>query len=221
MICGFQGSIQLLRRFVIMPGWATLFGMAGTVDSSKNTSDITRLISDWQAGDQGAAEHLCQLLYQRLHQMAVGRLRKEARQVTLQPTLLVHEVVLELLQKAPQVNDQSHLLALASRMMRQFLISEARRRGAQRRGGDQLQVTLDAERHGQRDEVVDLIELDSVLEKLEAQDERKARAIELHYFGGLDYNEMAAELGVSRATAHRELRFARAFLAAELGTAEG
>ena len=136
--------------------------MAGFSDSSDDSGDITRLIDDWQAGDCGAAEHLCQLLYQHLHQMAVGRLRGEARQ-----------------------------------------------------------VTLDAERHGQRDEVVDLIELEAVLEKLEAQDKRKARAIELYYFGGLDYNEMAAELGVSRATAHRELRFARAFLAAELGTAEG
>lgn len=195
--------------------------MAGSVNSSDDKSDITRLISHWQAGDQGAAEHLCQLLYQRLHEIAVGRLRGEARQVTLQPTLLVHEVVMELLQKAPQINDQRHLLALASRMMRQFLISEARRRGAQRRGGDQLQVTLDVERHGQRSEVVDLIELEAVLKKLEVQDERKARAIELHYFGGLDYNEMAAELGISRATAHRELRFARAFIAAELGAAEG
>ena len=202
-------------------GLGYTFAMSECSKDSEGSSDITRLIGDWQAGDADAAQDLCRLLYQRLHSMAVGRLRGEARQVTLQPTVLVHEVVIELLRNAPQVNDQSHLLALASRMMRQFLVDEARRRGAQRRGGDQLQVTLDAERHGQRDEVVDLIELDSVLEKLEAQDERKARAIELHYFGGLDYNEMAAELGVSRATAHRELRFARAFLAAELGTAEG
>ena len=191
--------------------------MAGFSDSSDDSGDITRLIGDWQAGDSGAAEHLCQLLYQHLHQMAVGRLRGEARQVTLQPTVLVHEVVIELLRDAPQVNDQSHLLALASRMMRRFLIDEARRRGAQRRGGDQLQVTLDAERLGKDDTAVDVMALDAALNRLEANDARKARAIELHYFGGLDYNELAAELGVSRATAHRELRFARAFIAAELG----
>ena len=178
---------------------------------------MSRLISDWQAGDASAAESLCQLLYQRLHQMAVGRLRGEARQVTLQPTVLVHEVVVELLHNAPEVNNQSHLLALASRMMRQFLIEEARRRGAQRRGGDQLQVTLDAEHLGQSDTAIDLIELDAALGRLETIDPRKARAIELHYFGGLDYNELAAELEVSCATAHRELRFARAFIAAELG----
>ena len=160
---------------------------------------------------------MCQLLYQRLHQIAVRRLRGEARQVTLQPTVLVHEVVVELLRSAPEVNDQSHLLALASRMMRQFLIDEARRRSAQRRGGDQLQVTLDAERLGQSDTAIDLVELDTALGRLETIDPRKARAIELYYFGGLDYNELAAELGVSRATAHRELRFARAFIAAELG----
>ena len=193
--------------------------MAGTVDSSKDISEITRLIGNWQAGDAQAAEHLCQLLYQRLHQMAVGRLRGEARQVTLQPTVLVHEVVVELLHSAPEVNNQSHLLALASRMMRQFLIDEARRRSAQRRGGDQLQITLDAERLGPSDMAVDLVELDAALGRLEAIDPRKARAIELYYFGGLDYNELAAELEVSRATAHRELRFARAFIAAELGGA--
>ena len=191
--------------------------MAGFSDSSDDSGDITRLIGDWQAGDSGAAEHLCQLLYQHLHQIAVRRLRGEARQVTLQPTVLVHEVVVELLRSAPEVNDQSHLLALASRMMRQFLIDEARRRSAQRRGGDQLQVTLDAERLGQSDTAIDLVELDTALGRLETIDPRKARAIELYYFGGLDYNELAAELEISRATAHRELRFARAFIAAELG----
>jgi len=195
--------------------------MAGSDDANNSANDITRLIGDWQSGDAAAAESLCQLLYQRLHQIAVGRLRGEARQVTLQPTVLVHEVVLELLRSAPDVKNQSHLLALASRMMRQFLIDEARRRGAQRRGGDQLQVTLDAERVGEFDTAVDVIELDVALTRLQAIDERKARAIELYYFGGLGYNELAAELGISRATAHRELRFARAFIAAELGAAEG
>ncbi|MFW5816190.1 MAG: ECF-type sigma factor [Wenzhouxiangella sp.] len=197
------------------------FAMAGRDENSHHPSDITRLIGAWQSGDAGAAEPLCRLLYRRLHQIAVGRLRGEARQVTLQPTVLVHEVVIELLRNAPQINDQAHLLALASRMMRQFLIDEARRRGAQRRGGDQLQVTLDGERLGGRDSAVDLVELDSALTRLEAIDERKARAIELYYFGGLDYNELAAELEISRATAHRELRFARAFIAAELGAAAG
>ena len=193
--------------------------MVKSRDSSQHNSEITQLIGDWQAGDAHAAERLCRLLYQRLHELAVGRLRGESRQITLQPTVLVHEVVVELLRSAPEVNDQSHLLALASRMMRQFLIDEARRRGAQRRGGDQLQVTLDAEQLGQSDTAIDLIELDAALSRLEAIDQRKAQAIELHYFGGLDYNELARELGVSRATAHRELRFARAFIADELGGA--
>lgn len=195
--------------------------MADAANHGRKGNEITRLIATWQSGDADAARQLCQLLYQRLHQIAVGRLRGEARQVTLQPTVLVHEVVIELLDNAPQINDQAHLLALASRMMRQFLIDQARRRGAGRRGGDQLQVTLDAERLGRSDAAVDLIELDAALTRLEAIDERKARAIELYYFGGLDYNELAAELKVSRATAHRELRFARAFVAAELDAAAG
>lgn len=189
----------------------------GTVNERASTSDITRLIDEWQAGDSSAAEALCRLLYQRLHQMAVGRLRGELRQVTLQPTVLVHEVVIGLLNDTPKVHDRTHLLALASRMMRQFLIDEARRRGAQRRGGDKLQVTFDAERLSESDTAVELVELETALSRLEAIDERKARAIELYYFGGLDYNELAGELEISRATAHRELRFARAFIAAELG----
>ncbi|MGY6555981.1 MAG: ECF-type sigma factor [Wenzhouxiangella sp.] len=191
--------------------------MSGLVNSSAGNGEVTRLIAHWQRGDATAAEKLCQLLYHRLHQMAIGRLRGEARQVTLQPTVLVHEIVAELLCSAPTVNNQAHLLALASRMMRQFLIDEARRRNAQRRGGDQLKITLDSERLGGTDAAFDLVELDAALSRLEVIDPRKAKAIELHYFGGLDYNELAAALGVSRATAHRELRFARAFIAAELG----
>jgi len=131
--------------------------------------------------------------------MAVGRLRGELRQVTLQPTVLVHEVVIGLLRHTPKVDDKTHLHSLASRMMRQFLVDEARRRSAQQRGGDQFQVTFDAERLGEPDAASELVELEVAPSRLETIDEGKARVIELYYFSGLDYRELASELGMPTA----------------------
>lgn len=131
--------------------------------------------------------------------MAVGRLRGELRQVTLQPTVLVHEVVIGLLRHTPKVDDKTHLHSLASRMMRQFLVDEARRRSAQQRGGDQFQVTFDAERLGEPDAASELVELEAAPSRLETIDEGKARVIELYYFSGLDYRELASELGMPTA----------------------
>lgn len=110
--------------------------------------------------------------------MAVGRLRGELRQVTLQPTVLVHEVVIGLLRHTPKVDDKNHLHSLASRMMRQFLVDEARRRSAQQRGGDQFQVTFDAERLVEPDAASELVELEAAPSRLETIDEGKARVIE-------------------------------------------
>lgn len=178
--------------------------------------DIEHCLNRWQAGDKTAETRLTELLYHRLHALAVSRMRREQRQVTLQPTALVHEVVIRLLAEVPNCRDRQHLLALAARMMRHYLSNEANRRLAWRHGGQAVHVTLDSERIGSLQADIDLIELEQILDRLENQDPRKARIIELHYFGGFDYDEMAGLLGVSRATVHRELRFARAFIAAQL-----
>ncbi len=191
--------------------------MSRSESDSELPDELESWLERWQAGDKQAESRLTELLYQRLHQLAVQRMRLESRQITLQPTVLVHEVVLRLLAEVPTCQDRQHLLALAARMMRHYLANEANRRLAWRHGGQALHVTLDGDRIGSLRADIELIELEQILERLDQIDPRKARIVELHYFGGLDYEEMAAQLGISRATVHRELRFARAYIAAELG----
>ena len=183
--------------------------------------EITRLLQDWSEGDQDAGEMLSTIVYQRLREIAAGQMRREARQLTLQPTALVHEVVLQLLADPPACENREHLFALAARMMRNFLINEAKRRGAQKRGGDAVRVTLDEGALGAHCLDVDVLALDRALDDLADRDPVKYRLVELHYFGGLSYDEMAAVTQRSRASVHRDLRMARAFVSSRLAPAPG
>ncbi|PKL96846.1 MAG: RNA polymerase subunit sigma-70, partial [Gammaproteobacteria bacterium HGW-Gammaproteobacteria-8] len=127
-----------------------------------------------------------------------------------------HEVVMQLLADAPELNDREHLCALAARMMRHYLINHANRRRAQRHGGDAVQVTLNNDQLGTPDVSIELVALGQALESLEAVDPRKAEVLDLFYFGGMTYEEIAEAIGVSRATVTRELRIGRAFVTARL-----
>jgi RNA polymerase sigma factor (TIGR02999 family) len=164
---------------------------------------------------------LSTIVYQRLREIASGQMRREARQLTLQPTALVHEVVLQLLADPPACDNREHLFALAARMMRNFLINEAKRRGAQKRGGDAVRVILDEGALGAHCLDVDVLALDRALDDLADRDPAKYRLVELHYFGGLSYDEMAAVTQRSRASVHRDLRMARAFVSSRLAPAPG
>lgn len=152
------------------------------------------------------------IVHQELRRLAAGYMRRERGGHTLQPTALVAEAYLRLVgEDHPEWSDRVHFFAAAARHMRQILVDHARRRRARKRGGGERAVTLD-EGLLPAQSSDDLVALDDALEALARFDERKARAVELHYFGGLTHEEAGAVLGVHPNTVARELRLARAWL---------
>lgn len=177
---------------------------------------VTTLLRDWRSGDVGALEELTPLIYDDLRRIAANRLRGERSEHTLQATALVNEVFLRLSEGKLTVQDRAHFFAIAARMMRRILTDHGRARRSAKRGGDVQHVPLLEEQVGGRADV-DFTDLDSALDKLAALDERKSDILVLHYFGGMTYEETAAALNTSAATVDRDLRFAKAWLANELG----
>jgi RNA polymerase sigma factor (TIGR02999 family) len=190
--------------------------MSDSETTRHRPEQITRLLADWNAGDNDAGETLSAIVYQRLREIAAGQMSQESRQLTLQPTALVHEVVLQLLDNPPECESREHLFALAARMMRNYLVNQAKRRMTKKRGGEVVRVEFHEEGIAARDPGIDVLALDQALNELESRDPRKRELIELHYFGGLSYDEMARATGRSRATVHRDLRMARAFVSSRL-----
>ncbi len=184
--------------------------------TERTPEEITRLLADWNAGSEAAGEALLSVVYQRLRQIASGQMQREVNRVTLQPTAVVHEVVMQLLDQPPACESRDHLFALAARMMRNFLINHAKQRLAKKRGGQALRVTLDESGLGNEDPGVDLLALDEAMEALGRRDPAKLDMLELHYFGGLGYDDLTRVTGRSRASVHRDLRMARAFVASRL-----
>ena len=179
-------------------------------------SRITQLLRRWGEGDSEAFDQLIPLVYERMRQLAHQRLRSEPG-ASLNTTALVHEVYLKLVDSPePDVRDRGHFLGLASRVMRHLLVDHARARMAAKRGGGITPTELD-EALWVADEDVDAItELDDALKRLELLDARQSRILEQRYFGGLTLEEIAAALDISLATVKRDLRSARAWLAADL-----
>lgn len=186
------------------------------------STDITSLLRALADGHPGAADQLVPLVYDRLHDLAVRALRRESDGHTLQPTALVHEAFLVLVnQRSAGWQNRTHFYSLAARIMRRVLIDQARKRLASKRGGG-LRVTLDQAIHSEDDpaeRIVNVIAIEAALTRLESLDERPARVAELRFFGGLDVGETAQALGISVATVKRDWTFARAFLKRELATA--
>jgi RNA polymerase sigma factor (TIGR02999 family) len=176
---------------------------------------VTSLLHLWNEGDDRAFDHLLPLVYDQLHQMALSCLSGESADVTLQPTALVNEVCVRLLgwDDRGRWQNRAHFFAVSARMMRRVLVDIARRRRADRRGGPgMIRVPLDDIDlpAGERD--ADLVAMDDALERLAAEDARKARVVELRFFGGLSVDETAEALGVSARTVHNDWIFARAWL---------
>lgn len=154
--------------------------------------------------------------YNQLRRIAAASFRGNGS-TSLQPTALVHEAWMKVARHQPGVfSDRGHFMSLAARAMRQILIDHVRAKGASKRGGGQLQVTLTG-LTADTDEVVDLLALDEALRQLSALDERRARVVELKFFGGMTMPEIAAALGASVATVERDWRGARAWLQTTLG----
>ena len=175
------------------------------------THDVTRLLARWAKGNKEALDDLAPLVYQELHRLAASQLRKERKSHTLQPTALVHEAYLRLVdQKNPNWQNRSHFFGVASRLMRQILVDHARQRQAGKRAARTVSLEEAVSFHQERSR--DLLALDSGLSALERFDPRKCKAVELRYFGGLSLDEIAQALDVSAVTVRRDLRMAEAWL---------
>jgi RNA polymerase sigma-70 factor (ECF subfamily) len=179
------------------------------------THNVTELLSQWAKGDQRALSDLTPVVYRELRQLAAAYLRKEQQGHTLQPTALVHEAYLRLVdQKSPNFQNRSHFFGVAARLMRQILVDHARRRHAMKRTG--LNVSLEGAADLTQERGPDLVALDGSLDALEKLDPRKSKAIELRYFAGLSMEEIAQTLQVSAVTVRRDLRMAEAWLQQEM-----
>lgn len=182
---------------------------------------VTQLLRAWGAGDAHASESLVQLVYTELRRQAQLMLRRENEGHTLQPTALVHEAWLRLDgQGDAKWESRSQFFAIAAQTMRRVLLDHARNRRAQKRGGDDVRVSLSdadgqAGAHSSMD-AIDVIALDTALTRLAAIDPAKARLVDLRYFAGLSIPETAEVLGVSQATVGREWAIARMWLRREL-----
>lgn len=182
-----------------------------------SVQEITRLLVDWRNGDHAALERLTPLVYQELHKLAQAYLRREQPGHTLQPTALIHEAYLRLIDQVnPEWENRSHFFGVAARLMRQILVEHARANARFKRGGAAAQVSLDEALNYSRERAAELIALDDALSALALFDERKCRVIELRYFGGLSVEETALALGVSVPTVIRDQRMAHAWLRREL-----
>jgi RNA polymerase sigma factor (TIGR02999 family) len=179
--------------------------------------EVTQLLHEAQGGDRAAFDRLLALVYGELHRLA--RLVRRGRATdTLDTAALVHEAYLKLAPSAEAaIHDRVHFFRVAARAMRQVLVSEARRRLADKRGGGAAEVTFDDGVFAARlDHPEELIALEEALAQLEALDERQARVVECRFFAGMTAEETARALGVSEPTVHRDWRAARAWLAARL-----
>lgn len=181
-----------------------------------DTTHVTRLLLDWRGGNAGALDDLLPLVYDELRGLAARHMAGEADGHTLQPTALVHEAYVRLVDADIEWQDRAHFFAAASRVMRRMLVDHARARGRQKRGGGRARVTLQADDAVTPPPDLDILALDQAMEVLAAEDPRKARAVELRYFGGLNLEEIAEVTDVSIATVHRDLRMATAWLMTRL-----
>jgi RNA polymerase sigma factor (TIGR02999 family) len=177
---------------------------------------VTTLLQSWRRGDQSAFERLTPLVYDELRRRARQSLRGERPNHTLRPTALVNEAYLRLV-KLDQVDwqDRTHFFAVAARQMRRILVDSARARRYQKRGGGAVRVIFD-ETLAVSQRGPDLVALDDALALLAEKDERKARVVEMRFFGGLTNTEIAAALGVSDDTVTRDWQMAKLWLRREL-----
>jgi RNA polymerase sigma factor (TIGR02999 family) len=189
---------------------------AGTKHSE--TAGVTRLLSAWRSGDTHALEQLTPLVYEELRELAHRYMRRERQNHTLQATAVVHEAYVRLIGMEVPWQNRTHFYAVAARLMRRILVDHAKSRHREKRGGPITMVSVDVYQEDTNNLVgstagqIDVLEIDEALERLADQDERLANAVELHYFGGLTYQETAKALGVSEATVHRDLRLAKAWI---------
>ena len=184
---------------------------------SVSPQEVTELLAQWSDGDDAALAELTPLVYEELRDLAHRHMRGERPDHTLQTTALVNEAYLRLAdQTNPRWQNRAHFFAVAARAMRQILVSYARSNRAQKRGGGAFKVELDEAAIVSPEESKAIVDLHEALERLGTLDSRKAQVVELKYFGGLNYDEMAEVLKISRVTVRRDWDFAKLWLYTEL-----
>jgi RNA polymerase sigma factor (TIGR02999 family) len=182
-------------------------------------ANFTQLLTEWRSGQPQALERLTPLVYDELRRLARGYMRAERGSHTLQATAVVHEAFLRLVQANVDLQDRGHFFALASRLMRRVLVDHAKSRSRLKRNAGIRDVAADESGQASASIEVDVVALDDALESLVQLEPRLAQVIELHYFGGMTYDEIASAGGTSAATVHRDIRLAKAWLLNEIGGA--
>ena len=184
-----------------------------------SADQVAQLLETFNAGQENAAEQLLPLVYTELKRQAARYLRRERGGHTLQPTALVHEAYMRLLeQRDVRWQNRAHFIGIASQAMRRILIDHARARGRNKRGGPQPNITLLEHHAVDAGPAIDVLALDQALTRLQAIDDRQARIVELRYFGGLSVEETAGVLDISPATVKRDWTMAKAWLFDQLAS---
>lgn len=180
------------------------------------SESVTQLLGAWREGDENALEQLTPLVYNELRRLAGRYMQSERAGHTLQATAVVNEAFVKMVDMDVPWQNRAHFFAIAARLMRRILVDHAKAHRREKRGGKFTDLTLDEGLVESGEPNADMLHLDDALRKLEQFDERKAQVVELHYFGGLTYNEISETLGLSPATVDRDLRMAKAWLHNEL-----
>jgi RNA polymerase sigma factor (TIGR02999 family) len=173
---------------------------------------ITRLLLDWRKGRHEALDEVMPRVYDTLHRIALKYMRQENPGHTLQPTAIVSEAYIRLIDVEIEWHDRAHFIAVTARLMRRILVDHAKAKHRDKRGGTATKISIDEITLRQAEPDIDVVELDRAMQRLAEFDERKSKIVELHYFGGLNYDETAEVLQISAATVDRDLRMAKAWL---------
>ncbi|HEX8151195.1 MAG TPA: sigma-70 family RNA polymerase sigma factor [Pyrinomonadaceae bacterium] len=181
-------------------------------------SNITHVLERWSNGEQSALDELLPLIYQELRRLAGNYLRRERQDHTLQPTALINEVFLRLIdQRDIKWQNRAHFFGIAARLMRRILVDHARAHQAAKRGGEHYSLSLSKADQIAGQPTLDILTLHLTLQQLEQLDPQQARIVELRFFGGLTIEESAEVLSISHATVERDWKMARAWLRQEMG----
>ncbi|MDQ3750333.1 MAG: sigma-70 family RNA polymerase sigma factor [Acidobacteriota bacterium] len=186
--------------------------------SEQNSHEITQMLLEWNGGDRSSLDKLLPFVYDELHRQAARYLRRERRDHTLQTTALINEAYLKLIdQREVNWESRTHFFAIAAQAMRRILVDYAKAKHRAKRGGGDIQITFDEAALVTTDEKsIDLIALDEALNRLAIKDKQQARVVELRYFSGLNLEETAKVLEISRITAARDWAMAKAWIRREL-----
>jgi RNA polymerase sigma-70 factor, ECF subfamily len=196
--------------------------LSNTIAASIPDTDrqaVTRLLSAWQSGDSRALERLTPLIYEELRNRARRYMQRERPGHTLQATAVVHEAFVKLVEMNVSWQDRAHFFAVAARQMRRILVDHAKMRVREKRGGTttgSLEACEELDLGLATPGDIDVLEIDEALQRLALANPRLAEMVELHYFGGLTYQELSETLKVSEATVDREIRLAKAWVLKEI-----